>query len=81
MKTIKKLLSILMISAILLPTVGVSSAFAEDTAVTTYLACLDNCSSTTTAWSIQRIVCVVDCFFKFVDNVLYPNINSETNIA
>ena len=78
MKPLKKLLSILMISAILIPTVGVSTTKAEEyTALTKFADCLTTCENTTSAWTFQRIGCKIDCHF----NLLWDVATSEPQEA
>jgi hypothetical protein len=76
MKTLKKLLSILMISAILLPTIGVTSAFADADVIARKLTeCLDTCYSTTSAWTFQRWGCLIDCNIQFLVDIVFLDAN------
>jgi len=72
MKPLKKLLSILMISAILLPTIGVTSAFAEEDEGILYLLgkCLVECSITTPPWTFARVKCNATCYGEAYEGIV-----------
>lgn len=77
MKPLKKLLSILMISAILIPTVGVSSAFAEEEEGILFLLgkCLVECSSSTLPWTFARVKCYTSCYSQAYESIVLEIFN------
>ncbi len=77
MKTLKKLLSILMIAAIMLPTIGVTSAFAEeDEGILLLLGkCLVECSISTLPWTFARVKCNTSCYGQAYESIVLEIFN------